>query len=134
MITTLFAGVLGVLYFFISIDVIKNRKKYQVSLGYGPNNEIAEIVSAHSNFSSYAPLLLILTYLLETSPWIPIWATFVLALGFTLGRVLHYLAFKGKKMNFKLRVKAMMLTLFPLLILGILNILDFLLSFSQSQL
>lgn len=122
MITTLFAGLLGLLYVRISFDVIKARRSQKISLGVGPEGQISALVSAHSNFSSYAVYLLLLLYLLEQSKIIPSVVLYFLATAFTVGRLLHYLAFKSSQMNFKLRVRGMMLTLFPLTVLSLLNV------------
>jgi len=122
MITGLLTGLLGLIYFLISLDVIKARIKHQISLGYGKNNEIASIVSAHGNFISYTPFLLILLYFIEISGvfhWVVI---LIFGGSFFIGRVLHYLSFRSKKMNFKLRKLGMQLTLYPLLIMAICNI------------
>ena len=122
MITCLYAGILAVLYFKLSLDVIRARKSHRISLGDGPNHEIAAVVSAHHNFASYSFFLLLLLALLEFSRLIPLMGLHVLAAAFTLGRVLHYIAFSSSKMNFKLRVIGMHLTLWPLLLLGLLNL------------
>ncbi len=126
MITSLFAGLLGLLYYFLTMSVIRARLKHQVSLGYGENNEIAPIVSAHSNFISYVPFFLILLFLLESGSLIHISLIFLLGLSFFIGRVIHFLGFKGKEMNFKLRKLGMQLTLFPLIIVSVGNICVFL--------
>lgn len=128
MITSLYAGILAVLYMLLSIETIRARRKHRISLGYGPNNEIASIVSAHSNFSSYVFILLFLTFLVETSGQFPSWAIHMIASIFTLGRLLHYAAFRSEQMNFKWRVLGMHLTLWPLVGLGVLNIYCFIAS------
>ena len=122
MITSLYAGLLGLLFIKISIDCIKGRKNNLISLGMGENNELEQLVSAHSNFTSYAIFLLFLTYLAEQTMLVPAIALHILAGAFTLGRLFHFIAFKNGKMNFKLRIKGMQLTIFPLLLLALLNI------------
>lgn len=124
MLTMLFAGLLSLLFFKISIDTIKARRKYQISTGYGPNNEIENIVSAHANFVAYTPLFLILSFLLEWSRMIPIVVQFSILLVFLIGRILHYRAFKSQQMNLTLRVVGMHMTLWPLLLaaLGVIGI------------
>lgn len=124
MITSLYAGILGIIYYFISTDTIKARRKNKISVGSGKNNEILHLVSAHNNFASYIPLLLILLYLLEQQNVYP-WLLHLLAISFVAGRLFHYYAFKAEEMNFKGRVRGMVLTLFPLIILSVLNIFIF---------
>lgn len=122
MITYLYAGILSLLSVKLALDCISARKRNSISLGMGTSNEIENVVSAHSNFTSYAMPLLFLTYLIETSQLIPAAIIHLLALSFTIGRFLHYFAFRNGKMNFKFRVMSMKLTLYPLMVLAIINI------------
>ena len=89
MVTSLYAGLLGLLFFKLSLDTIAQRRKHQISIGMGPNNEIAEIVSAHANFVAYAVFLLLLCYLLEQAHTVSIYVLHLLAAAFTIGRLLH---------------------------------------------
>ncbi len=123
--TSLYAGLLAVLYFKLSLDTIKARRRNKISLGVGANNEIVAIVSAHHNFASYVPLLLLLTFFAESSGQVSNAVLHGLAAAFTLGRALHYVAFARPKMDFKLRVVGMHLTLWPLVILAGLNLYGF---------
>ena len=116
MITSIYAGFLGLLFFKMSIDTIKARRKYQISTGFGPKGEIANVVSGHANFTAYAPLFLILLYLLEVSGLMPWWGLHALGAPFLLGRVLHSMAFSTPKMNFNRRVLGMHMTLWPLVL------------------
>ncbi len=126
MITTLYAGILGVLYIVLTVDTIKARRKNKISMGYGKNNEIIKIVSAHNNFCNYALFLLFLLFLIESSQIIPNILIHIIGGVFTLGRVLHYLAFKSKSMNFKFRITGMMCTIAPILISSVICIFSFL--------
>lgn len=121
MITGLYLGILGLLYFWISIETIMARGKNKVSLGAGANNEIIHLVSAHGNFSSYAPFFLLALYLLEQQE-VSASALHVLAAVFLLGRVLHFLTMRNKETTFKFRRSAMMLTFWPLIIVSVWNI------------
>lgn len=58
MFTNLYIGLLTLLYFKISLETINARRSNKISVGAGDNNEIAGIVSAHSNFNSYVPIIL----------------------------------------------------------------------------
>ena len=121
MVTSLYLGVLGLLYFWISIETIMARGKNKVSLGAGENNEIIHLVSAHGNFSSYVPFFLLALYLLEQQT-VSAYALHALAVVFVLGRVLHFLTMRNKEQTFKYRKAAMMLTLWPLIIVSLWNI------------
>jgi len=121
MVTSLFAALLGILYFNISLTTIKGRRSQKVSLGSGENNEILHLVSAHSNFSSYVPIFLILFYLLEQTT-LPSFILYILGGIFTLGRILHFISLKNKEKTFTKRVMGMRLTLMPLMICSLLNL------------
>lgn len=122
MITSLYAGILACLFFKLSLDTIAARRKHQISLGHGPNNEIAAIVSAHANFAAYVPLLVLLLFSVESAEAIDAMVLHFIGVMAVTGRLLHYLAFRAEKMQFKARVAGMHLTLWPLLILAGLNI------------
>ena len=121
MITSLYVGILGLIYFKISLDTIKGRRSSKISLGAGENNQILHLVSAHNNFSSYAPLFIICLFLLESQGFNSM-VLHLISIGFVVGRLLHYLSMKDKEMDFKLRVLGMQLTLWPLIIFFVLNI------------
>lgn len=129
MITGLIAACLGILYIKMSFDVIKLRRSLKISYGVGENNEIIGPVSAHSNFSAYAPLLLILLYLVEQVSFMPKLLVFIIGFMFLLGRTLHYRGVSGKKTNFKLRVRGMMLTFMPMVMMIIILISNFIKEF-----
>lgn len=121
MITSLLIGLLGLLYAKISIDTIVARGREKISLGPGMNNEIIHFVSAHSNFSSYAPLFILMFYLLEVQKFNSI-ALYTFGFVFIIGRTLHYLSMKDKEKTFKKRKLAMQLTLWPIITLSVLNV------------
>ncbi len=121
MVTSLYLGILGLLYFWISIETIMARGKNKVSLGAGENNEIIHLVSAHGNFSSYVPFFLLALYLLEQQT-VSAYAIHALAAVFVCGRVLHFLTMRNKEKTFKYRKAGMMLTLWPLIIVSVWNI------------
>lgn len=121
MITSLYAGLFGLLYIHITNDVIRERRKHKISIGYGKNDELGQIASAHSNFSSFVPFILVMLYLIELNLVLPSLIIHILGVSVLLGRLFHYLAFRGE-MNFSLRVSGMILTILPLIAMSILNI------------
>jgi uncharacterized membrane protein YecN with MAPEG domain len=125
MITGLYAAILALLYARISLKVIGARRQNRISLGAGPQGEISAIVSAHANFAAYVPLLLLLTYFLEVGGRTPPYVLHAIAAAYTVGRVLHFLAFRGPEMKFRLRAAGMQLTLWPLIVLAALNLYGF---------
>ncbi|MEX0797947.1 MAG: MAPEG family protein [Bacteriovoracaceae bacterium] len=126
MFTSFYLSLLALVYFKISLDTIKARLKHKVSLGPGSDNEIGGLVSAHSNFQAYIPLIGLLMYLYETSQLG--YPLLIHAIGLTVlsGRLLHYLGIRDAQApNFKLRKAGMHMTLWPLLLLAFLNLINF---------
>lgn len=91
-------------------------------MGYGPNNEIADIVSGHANFNAYAVLFIVLLHLLEGTQLFPAAVLHVMGAAFIIGRFLHFKAFSSKTMNFNQRVVGMHLTIWPLMICAVLSL------------
>lgn len=119
MVTTLYAALLALIYVALAGFVIHGRWKYQVGIGDGRNPVLAQRVRMHGNFSEYAPLGLILLFLVEFSGLIPL-AVHVLGLMLVIGRVLHaWGIYKSSFVSFG-RSAGMALTLLMLLISAVL--------------
>jgi len=124
MITGLYAGLLSLLYLKMTFGIIAFRRSQQISLGAEGNKSLELLIATHRNFIEYIPLALILLYFAEHSDFFPYFLVHLFGASLLIGRVLHYLGFK-EKMNFKFRVCGMILTLVPLVLLAIGNILNF---------
>ena len=80
-ITPLYAGILGLIYLFLSFRIPRLRMKLRVGLGDGGHPELARAIRVHANFAEYVPLALLLILLAELegySPW------FIHLMGFLL--------------------------------------------------
>jgi hypothetical protein len=117
MITSVFAALLGIFYFFLTIFVIKTRRRLKISLGDGNNPEMLQAISAHSNFQSYTPFLLILLYLVESISVLPNYLVIALGLIIFMGRLFHFQGIVTN--NLKMRVPGMIMTLFPLMVISL---------------
>ena len=86
--TALYAGLLALLLVGLSINVIRLRWRYRQGLGDGGHQALARAVRVQGNFIEYAPLGLVLLWLLETAGFN---ALVVHGLGVALvaGRVAH---------------------------------------------
>lgn len=113
MITSLLIFILGILYIYLTMTVIKGRYRNKVSLGASDSNEMLYLTSAHSNFSSYAPLFIISIYLLEIQS---VYAAviYILSFAFIIGRILHMRSLINQEKTFKHRRNGMILTILPL--------------------
>ncbi|TYC67868.1 glutathione metabolism protein [Stappia sp. BW2] len=108
-ITPLFAGLLTLLYIYLSIRVIAVRKSERVGLGDGGHSGLQRRMRAHGNFAEYAPLALVLMLILEltgTAHWL-LWA---LGLALLAGRALHAYSVSQEPEPLKFRVAGMGLT------------------------
>lgn len=119
MITGLFAALLALLYIRMSLKIVGLRRKLKISYGFGPQNEIIGPVSAHGNFAAYAPVLLVLLFLLEQSGDVPVVLIYLLGGVIFVGRLCHYQGVCAKKTDFKKRVLGMQLTIWPMILMSV---------------
>lgn len=87
-ITTLYAGVLGLLFGGLSLHVALTRMLLRQSLGDGGNKPLLRAVRIHGNAAEYTPFLLLLVLLLELGG---VGAAWLHGLGGAMvaGRILH---------------------------------------------
>jgi len=93
-ITSLYAGLLALVFLALSWRVIAFRRGNQVSLGDGESKDLRQRNRAHGNFAEYAPLGLIILACVELQG-APALAVHALGLMLFLGRLLHAIAFWG---------------------------------------
>jgi uncharacterized membrane protein YecN with MAPEG domain len=120
MITSIYASLSALLIVRLTLSVIKLRRKIQISVGDGGNEQLQLAIRTHANALEYIPitLLLLLTLELNGAPKI-----LIHLLGATLitGRIIHAIGIPAK--DLKKRVLGMQITIFLLIGLAILNIL-----------
>lgn len=117
-VTAISAAILAFLSVKLSLNVIAQRRKHNVSVGDGGHEDLLRAIRAQANLTEYAPIALILLACLEMNG-APIWLTSLLALAFIVGRLLHPLGMKGADHPMQPRVRGMQLTLLSLLALGV---------------
>ena len=116
MITALYASLLAILLFILSIRVIGLRGNPAfvfIAQGKGDDELLQRAVRAHGNFTEYVPTMLILLYFLESSG-VAGAKLHALAGAFFLGRVMHGICMGFMRSNMPLRVGGTALTLLPL--------------------
>jgi len=57
------AGLLGLLYAGLYVNVVRHRRGKRVSLGDGGDKDLLAAIRAHANFMEYVPLCLLLIYI-----------------------------------------------------------------------
>lgn len=66
-ITVLYAGILGLLHFVLTMRVIRGRQTKNINLGDGADGDMQRRIRGHANFVEYVPFILILMLALESS-------------------------------------------------------------------
>ncbi len=125
--TAIAAALLGLWHVRLSLGVIKLRRQLKVSIGDGGHEALERAIRAQANNSEYVPIALIMLACLELNG-APIWLTGILAAALVIGRILHAQGIRTAAASFKPRVLGMQLTLFPILFLGVANLLWLVLS------
>lgn len=65
MVTTLYAGILGLIYAALAFYTIAGRFKHGVVLGDGGNDDMLKRIRTHGNYIEYVPITLFLVLLAE---------------------------------------------------------------------
>ena len=66
-IVPVYAAIFGLMFVYLSVRVIKQRRSAKVSLGDGDNPALRKAIAVHNNFSQYVPFALLLIAFVELS-------------------------------------------------------------------
>jgi uncharacterized membrane protein YecN with MAPEG domain len=104
-----YAALLGLLFFYLSIRTIGLRRRLQIGIGSKENDEMLRGMRVHSNFAEYAPITLLLIYFVEIQGAHPL---LIHALGAILlvGRSIHAYGVSQMNEKFVFRVSGMAMT------------------------
>jgi uncharacterized membrane protein YecN with MAPEG domain len=116
LVTSLYAGLLALLYLGISAWVIRVRVQQGVLSGDKGNSVMANAMRVHANFAEYVPLALILLLLAELQG-APALALHALGAGLLVARIMHALGMASEPHISALRGGGALLT-FLVLLLG----------------
>ena len=106
-----YAAVLALFFIYLTLRVIKQRKKARVAIGDGNNPALKRAIAVHNNFAQYVPFCLLLMTFLELNHT----ASYLLhGLCITLlaSRLIHAYGVSQEKENFKIRQIGMISTFF----------------------
>ncbi|WP_417727902.1 MAPEG family protein [Roseovarius sp.] len=120
-ITPLYAGLIGLLFVILSVQVIAARFKTNVALGDGGEKLLIRRIRVQANCAEYAPLGLILLASAELQG-APGWVMHLLGLMLLSGRVLHAVGFGRTPEIMLLRRGGMVLTFAVLIFAALANI------------
>ena len=121
MITALYASLLTLWLVLLSFRVIALRGSPVfgfLNIDTDDDEMLQRAIRAHGNLTEYAPMMVILLYLLETSGTGAM-TLHGLGLAFLIGRLMHGICFGFMKSSMPLRIGGTALTLTPLLVAGI---------------
>ena len=111
MIVPRYAALLGLLYFALTVRVIRYRGKHKISLGDGGHEQLERLMRSHSNFAEFTPMILLLLCLVEAKGW-PAGLVHGLCCLLTFGRLAHSQSLPSGSVG--LRVFGMVATLLSL--------------------
>src|SRR5215831_2881923 len=87
-VTSIYAGLLALLFVVLSLRVIGFRRSARVALGDGSNANLMRRIRVHGNFAEYVPMALLLMALGEAQVS-PKWIIHALGLVLVIGRAIH---------------------------------------------
>jgi uncharacterized membrane protein YecN with MAPEG domain len=102
-----------IIFFKLTIGIIRIRRKERIAIGDGGNKLLARAIAAQNNFLNYVPLAIILQLTLIYLSVNPAWLI-LLAILLLLGRLLHLMSLTIYELKtpptYKVRVIGMLLT------------------------
>lgn len=113
--TPLFAAMLGLIYVYLAIRVVRVRRSVRVALGAGGNADLERAIRVHGNFAEYVPFTLLLLLMMELrntpSPIVT-----VIGIAFILGRCAHAWGMSQEPEDLRFRVTGMVATFTTIII------------------
>lgn len=119
MTTAIYASILSILMCWLSMNVIKVRRKNKVKYADGGVSELQIARSAQSNAVDYIPITLILLFALEYNGG-NIWLLHIVGITFVIARVIHCRSILADKLRG--RILGMQMTFGVIVTLAILNL------------
>ncbi len=117
----LYAGLLALLFLWLSFKVIQMRFRHRVSVGDGGEPAVTKAMRAQANCAEYAPIGVILLVLAELQG-MPLWLVHVFGLALVVGRALHAIGFGSTPQIIPARRGGMYLTVGAIAFLAMANI------------
>lgn len=120
-ITPLYAGLLALVYVYLSARVITVRRQLKASLGDHGDKNLLKRLRVHANFAEYTPFALLLILMAETLGTSS-WAVHLMCIGLVAGRLAHAYGVGSEPQLLKLRSLGMVLTFVVLVFAAVINI------------
>ncbi|MBT2130664.1 MAPEG family protein [Aliiroseovarius lamellibrachiae] len=119
--TPIYAGLLALLFLYLSSKVIRTRQTEKISVGDADNKLMIKAMRTQANCMEYVPIGVVLLLLTELQG-APIWAVHLLGLMLLVGRVMHAVGFGRTPQIIPLRKTGMLLTLGMIALAALANI------------
>ncbi|WP_026375194.1 MAPEG family protein [Aestuariibacter salexigens] len=123
-VTAFYAALLCLCYLYLSMLVIAYRRQHKVSLGYGEDKHLEQVIRCHGNFAEYVPITLFLLLVAELNKGAPVFLHLAGA-SLLFGRVLHAYGLRHHHGASWQRVWGTLLTFFAMLGLSALVLIEF---------
>lgn len=107
--TPIYAALLALFFVALSVRTLRMRRKLGIAVGDGGNEQMLRTMRVHANFAEYAPLTLLLIFMLELSGGRTI-LVHALCLCLFFGRVVNSLGMSKLAENYRYRVSGMAMT------------------------
>ncbi len=117
----LYTALLGFLLVYLSIRVIRLRRRLKVAIGAGGEAAIERAARVQANFSEYVPMALILLLLAEIQGGSPL-VLHAIGLALVVGRAAHAFGVSQAAEDHRWRTLGMTLTFFAIIGGGIANL------------
>jgi uncharacterized membrane protein YecN with MAPEG domain len=108
-IVPVYAAVFALMFIFLSIRVIGQRRSSRVPIGHSGSALLERRIRVQGNFAEYVPLTLLLLTFVELKAW-PAWLLHALALALLAGRIVHAYGVGSIDEDFRFRVTGMAMT------------------------
>lgn len=120
-ITGFYAGLLAIIYIYLSLIVIQHRRKYKIGLGDGGDRHFQQLIRSHGNFSEYVPITLVLMLVAEINSS-NLLALHCSGVAILFGRLMHAYGLRHHYGNSWQRVGGGALTFSAIFTLAVLNL------------
>ncbi len=119
--TPIYAGLLALLFLYLSAKVIRTRQTERISVGDADNKLMIKAMRTQANCMEYMPIGVLMLMLTELQG-APLWAVHLLGLMLLSGRVMHAVGFGRTPQIIPLRKTGMLLTLIMIGLAALANI------------
>lgn len=109
LISPAYAALFGLIYVFLSFQVIRIRMRLKIGLGDGKDRQLTRAIRVHGNFSEYVPLTLLLIFFVEVLSK-NVFIIHILSISLLVARISHIYGVSQIKENIKFRMFSLFIT------------------------